>query len=119
MHFEPRSQPPIPRSQFYKRLAHHGRYALVLVLFSLGIGMAGYHWLGERSWVDSFLNASMIMSGMGPVGDFPNDRSKIFAGLYALYSGLVFLVVAVLLMTPVFHRLMHKFHWEDPKDGKM
>jgi len=118
MHFENRHQPLIPRRQFYHRLVHHGRYAAVLVLISLAIGMSGYHWLGEKSWTDSFLNASMLLSGMGPVGDFTNERSKIFAGLFALYSGLVFLAVAVLLLTPILHRLLHKFHLELPQDDR-
>jgi uncharacterized membrane protein len=117
MHFETRTQPPISRRQFYRRLEHHGRYALVLMLISLAIGMSGYHWLARESWVDAFLNSTMLMSGMGPVGDLPNGKSKIFAGLFALYSGIVFLVVAVLLLTPVFHRVLHKFHWEKGKDA--
>ncbi len=87
-------------------------YAGELVLLSLLIGVAGYHWLGERTWVDSFLNACMLLGGMGPVGDLPNDRSKIFAGIYALYAGLVFLAVTALLLTPVVHRVLHRFHWE-------
>jgi hypothetical protein len=87
-------------------------YAGELVLLSLLIGMAGYHWLGERTWVDSFLNACMLLGGMGPVGDLPNDRSKIFAGIYALYAGLVFLAVTALLLTPVVHWVLHRFHWE-------
>lgn len=87
-------------------------YAGELVLLSLLIGMAGYHWLAQFSWVDAFLNASMLLGGMGPVGDLPNDRSKVFAGLFALYSGLVFLAVTALLLTPVVHRVLHRFHWE-------
>ena len=94
-------------------------YAGELVLLSLLIGMAGYHWLGERTWVDSFLNACMLLGGMGPVGDLPNDRSKIFASIYALYAGLVFLAVTALLLMPVVHWVLHRFHWEvssrDPK----
>ena len=74
--------------------------------------MIGYHWLAHQSWVDAFLNTSMLLGGMGPVGDLPNDTAKIFAGLFALYAGLLFLVVAILLLTPVFHRVLHRFHWE-------
>ena len=91
----------------------HGRYAALLIGMSLLIGMVGYHSLVGMGWVDSFLNASMLLGGMGPVGDIPTTAGKIFAGVFALYSGLLFLAVAVLLLTPVFHRLMHKFHWED------
>ena len=74
--------------------------------------MAGYHWIAHFKWVDSFLNACMLLGGMGPVGDLPNDASKIFAGIYALYAGLVFVASAALLLTPVFHRVLHRFHWE-------
>lgn len=87
-------------------------YAGELVLLSLLIGMSGYHWFAHFSWVDAFLNASMLLGGMGPVGDLPNDRSKVFAGIFALYSGLVFLAVTALLLTPVVHRVLHRYHWE-------
>ena len=110
--YEHRSQPPLSRRQFVRRLSTHGRYVVELVVVSLAIGMAGYHWLGGQSWVDAFLNTTMLLGGMGPVGELPNAASKIFAGLFALYSGLVFLAVSILLLTPVFHRVLHKFHWE-------
>lgn len=87
-------------------------YASELILLSLLLGMSGYHWFAHFSWVDSFLNACMLLGGMGPVGDLPNDGSKIFAGTYALYAGLVFLVITALLLTPVVHRVLHRFHWE-------
>lgn len=76
--------------------------------------MAGYRWIAHFSWIDSFLNACMLLGGMGPVSDtpLPNDRAKIFAGIFALYAGLVFLASAALLLTPVFHRVLHRFHWE-------
>jgi hypothetical protein len=85
----------------------------MLAVLSLLIGMAGYHWIAGQSWADSFLNASMLLGGMGPVGDLPNTAAKIFAGLFALYAGVVFLFVAAIMMAPVFHRVLHKFHWED------
>ena len=113
MVFERRTQPPLSRRHFYRRMAVHGRYAALLIGMSLLVGMVGYHSLAGMGWVDSFLNASMLLGGMGPVGDIPTTAGKIFAGVFALYSGLLFLAVAVLLLTPVFHRLMHKFHWED------
>jgi hypothetical protein len=74
--------------------------------------MFGYHWIAHFPWIDAFVNASMLLGGMGPVGDLPNDASKVFAGVFALYSGLVFLLSAALLLTPVFHRVLHHFHWE-------
>jgi hypothetical protein len=116
--FEHRLEPPLTRQQFVRRLSRHGRYALELILISIAIGMIGYHWLAHQSWVDSFLNTSMLLGGMGPIGDLPNanDASKIFAGIFALYCGLVFLAVSVLLLTPVFHRVLHRFHWEASRD---
>ena len=112
--FERRTQPPISRRQFLARLARHGGYAAALVAVSTFVGMAGYHWIAHFSWVDSFLNACMLLGGMGPISDtpLPNDIAKIFAGIFALYAGLVFLASAALLLTPVFHRVLHRFHWE-------
>jgi uncharacterized membrane protein len=110
--YEHRSQPLITHREFIRRLGLNGSYALMVIVVSLVAGMAGYHWLAHQSWVDAFLNTSMLLGGMGPIGDLPNDAAKIFAGLFALYAGLVFLVVAILLLTPVFHRVLHHFHWE-------
>lgn len=112
MIYEHRSQPPISRQQFVRRLTVHGWYSLELIGVSLAIGMMGYHWLAHHSWVDSFVDTSMLLGGMGPMGDLPNNAAKIFAGLFALYAGLVFLAVSILLLTPVFHRVLHVFHWE-------
>ena len=92
-------------------------YAGELVLLSLLLGMAGYHWFARFSWVDSFLNSCMLLGGMGPVGDLPTDGAKIFAGAFALYAGLVFLAVTALLLTPVVHRVLHRFHWEVTSRG--
>lgn len=110
--YEHHSQRPISNPAFVRRLGLHGGYALGLIAASIVIGMIGYHWLARQSWVDSFLNTCMLLGGMGPVGDLPNATAKIFAGLFALYAGLLFLVVAILLLTPVFHRVLHRFHWE-------
>ena len=110
--FENRSQPPISRKAFIRRLGRQGAYAGVLVTFSVVLGMAGYHWIAGFTWIDSYLNACMLLGGMGPVGDLPNNPAKVFAGLFALYSGLMFLVVTALLLTPVFHRVLHRFHWD-------
>lgn len=112
MLYEHRSQPPISQARFIRRMTVHGWYALQLIGASLAIGMAGYHWLARESWVDAFLDTSMLLGGMGPVGALPTAAAKIFAGLFALYAGLVFLAVSILLLTPVFHRVLHKFHWE-------
>lgn len=79
---------------------------------SLAIGIAGYHWIAGFGWIDALLNASMLLGGMGPVGDLTNDAAKLFASAFALYSGIVFLVLAGLVLGPVFHRVLHRFHWE-------
>jgi hypothetical protein len=100
------------RRAILRRLAVQGGYAAALIALSLLLGMFGYHWIAHFSWIDAFVNASMLLGGMGPVGDLPNDASKGFAGVFALYSGLVFLLSAALLLTPVFHRVLHHFHWE-------
>ena len=109
--FEHRSQPLISRRKFAHRLWKHFLIASAIVLVSLLIGMFGYHVLAHFSWLDSFLNASMLLGGMGPVGDIPTSSGKVFAGLYALYSGLLILVTAGVVLTPVLHRILHKFHW--------
>jgi hypothetical protein len=90
----------------------HFAAALALLLVSLMLGMAGYGYFEHLSWRDAFLNAAMLLGGMGPVDAPRTDGGKLFAGLYALYAGLVFLVAAGLLFAPVVHRVMHKFHWE-------
>lgn len=112
MFYEHRSLPPIPRHLFVARMIRHGGYAAALVGLSIVVGSAGYHWLAGTSWIDGFLNACMLLGGMGPVGDITPVAGKIFAALFALYAGLVFLAVATLLTAPVFHRLIHKFHWD-------
>jgi len=95
-----------------RHLTHQAAYAAGLVLASLVLGMAGYHWIARLSWVDAFQNASMLLGGMGPVGQVATRAGKIFAGLFALYAGLVFLAVTALVMAPVFHYVLHRFHWE-------
>ena len=108
--FEHHSQTLLPRSQFIARLAQSGGLALVLVVVSLFAGMLGYHTLELLSWTDAFLNASMLLGGMGPVTAPTTQAGKIFAGVYALYCGLAVIFVAGLLLAPVLHRFLHKFH---------
>ena len=84
----------------------------MLVIGSLLLGMAGYHWIAGLSWVDAFENAAMLLGGMGPIGEVATRSGKIFAGMFALYSGLVFLVVTALVLSPVFHYVLHRVHWE-------
>jgi hypothetical protein len=111
--FERRHEPLLPLRAFFWRVARSLALALCIVAFALGAGVLGYHYVAGFAWVDSLLNASMILSGMGPVGDFKNDAGKVFASFYALFSGLVFITVAGILVTPVAHRILHWFHIEE------
>lgn len=112
MVYEHRSQPLLSRRAFARRMGHHLSWAMLLVALSTAIGMLGYRGLASMTWVDAFLNACMLLGGMGPVGELPNDASKVFAGVFALYSGLVFIGVTALLLAPILHRVMHRFHIE-------
>jgi len=111
--YEPRTAKVIPFRRFLIRLLRHGGAVLALVLVSLFIGMLGYVWFARLGWVDAFLNASMLLGGMGPVSDLPNDASKIFAGCYALFAGLVFIASASVLGAPIMHRIFHKLHIDE------
>ena len=113
--FEHRTQPLLSRRQFIQRLAQSGGIALVLVGGSLLIGMAGYHLLEGLNWIDAFLNASMLLGGMGPVNAPLSYGGKLFSGFYALYCGLVVILIAGVLLVPVAHRLLHKFHFQGDK----
>ena len=111
--YESRADVPIPRADFIWRLLLHAAAAFVLLLVSLAIGICGYQHYEQLSWLDAFLNAAMLLGGMGPVDAPHSDAGKLFAGLYALYAGLFFLIAASLVLTPVLHRLMHQFHWDE------
>ena len=113
--YESKVQPPLSRAHFLRRLANHIAAALLLLLGSIAIGMAGYHYLEQLPWLDAFLNAAMLLGGMGPVDAPRTWGGKLFAGLYALYAGLVFLVTVALVFTPLVHRVLHKFHWREGK----
>lgn len=96
-----------------RTVSHLGRNALValaVIAISLLIGMAGYHWLAPMSWMDAFLNAAMLLGGMGPVDPLTNDAAKLFAGIYALYCGVVFIATAGLLIAPLGAYVLHRFH---------
>ena len=110
--FEHRRQTLLPRRLFYARLRRSAALGFAIILSSLSIGMAGYHFLEKLSWLDSFLNASMILSGMGPVAPIQTSAGKLFAGCYALFSGLAFLSSIAVVFAPIFHRFLHKFHLE-------
>jgi len=110
--FEHRAQPVIPPRQFIIRLARSGIIALTLIAVSLFFGMVGYHILEGLNWIDAFLNASMLLGGMGPVHTPVTFGGKLFAGLYALYCGLAVILVAGVILAPVAHRILHRFHME-------
>lgn len=111
--YESKSDAPIPHARFIQRLLLHIGAAFVLLLLSLALGMWGYQHYEHLLWRDAFLNASMLLGGMGPVDAPHSDSGKLFAGLYALYAGLFFLIAASLVLTPVLHRVMHQFHWDE------
>ena len=113
--YEHYEQPLAKRSVFAKRLALNGVIGLALLIFSLGLGMFGYHFFEGLSWLDSLLNTSMILGGMGPVNPLQTSGGKIFASFYALYSGVVLLAAVGILAAPIFHRFMHRFHLAEDK----
>ena len=110
--YESKAHPLIPSEQFTRRVLLHVAAAFALALLLLMLGIAGYEYFEQLPWRDAFLNAAMLLGGMGPVDTPRTDGGQLFAGLYALYAGLVFLVAAGLVFAPVVHRVMHRFHWE-------
>jgi hypothetical protein len=114
--YETRLQPILPRGLFLVRMLRHSAGAAALVVVSLAIGMAGYMGFEHLSWLDAFLNASMLLGGMGPIHNPVTGVGKLFAGLYALYCGLVVIVTMGVVLAPLLHRALHKFHWR--KDAK-
>ena len=110
--YEPRHARPLTRRHFFRRLGLHVAAVALLLALSLALGMWGYWHYEGLHWRDGFLNAAMLLGGMGPVDDPQTDGGKLFAGMYALFAGLVFIVTAGLLLAPVVHRVLHTFHWE-------
>ena len=110
--FEHRSEPLASLSEFRQRMLRYSMFTAAMILFSLVIGMLGYHFFESLSWIDSLLNASMILGGMGPVNPLQTVPGKIFASFYALYSGIVLLASVGVLAAPLFHRVLHRFHLE-------
>jgi hypothetical protein len=118
MLYEHRSHKVVPLRQFAWRMSGHFALVAALVTFSLAVGMVGYRYLAPMPWVDAFLNSSMLLGGMGPVGELANDPAKIFAGCYALYAGLIFIVSLSIIMAPVVHRILHVVHAETADDER-
>jgi hypothetical protein len=111
--FEHKSQPIAPRSAFIKRMAVSFGMALALIAVALGLGICGYHWIANLSWIDSLLNASMILGGMGPVDRLETTGAKLFASAYAIFSGLLFISIMGLVLAPIIHRIIHKFQLDN------
>lgn len=114
--YEHSTEPLLPMRRFLVRLASSATASLLLVVPSLAVGMWGYRFFERMDWLDAFLNASMLLGGMGPLATPQSPGGKLFAGLYALYCGLVVIAVTGLLLTPVFHRVMHRLHAR--RDGR-
>ncbi|HYV33615.1 MAG TPA: hypothetical protein VE973_02100 [Candidatus Limnocylindria bacterium] len=114
--FEHHKQPLISKQAFIKRVINFTAAALLLVAISWLIGILGYHLLENMPWIDSTLNAAMILGGMGPVNQLNTDAGKLFASFYALFSGIIFLVSVGVLLAPIIHRLMHQFHLQADDD---
>ena len=111
--YEHSKVPLLPWEAFLWRLAKHAGLALAVVVFSLGAGMAGYVYFERLSWLDGFLNAAMLLGGMGPVNAPSTAGGKLFAGGFALYAGMIFLIAAAIVIAPAVHRILHRFHWDD------
>ena len=111
--YEHRKQPLASRKVFAQRIARNGIIGIAMLLIALGIGILGYHFFEGLPWIDSLLNASMILGGMGPVNPMQTSAGKLFASFYALFSGVVFIVAMAVLAAPIFHRFLHHFHLAD------
>ncbi len=116
--YEPKHRPLAPKEIFFARLARHIVVAGFVIAASLAIGTIGYHSLDQLAWVDAFLNASMILGGMGPVDPLHSTPAKLFAAAYALYAGFVLLICVSIIIAPVFHRLLHRFHLESKAEER-
>jgi hypothetical protein len=108
--YEHKSEPLLPFRRFLRRQITHVLIGLGIIGVSLSLGITGYHFLGQLAWIDALVNASMILGGMGPVDPLRTAAGKIFASLYALYSGVIFLVVVGIILAPIMHRLLHRLH---------
>lgn len=108
--YEHRTEPLLPRELFHRRVGRHVLAAVGFVAAALALGVAGYHYLEALPWIDALLNASMILGGMGPVNELHSVAGKLFASFYALFSGIVFIATAGVLIAPFAHRMLHRFH---------
>jgi len=111
--FEHKRNSLLPFSLFLKRVIKYFTYTLILIGIALIIGMVGYHFFAELDWINAFYNASMILTGMGPVAEMASIPAKFFSSFYALFSGIVFLTTIAIFFAPIAHRILHKFHLEN------
>jgi len=116
--FEHKSEPLLPLWEFIARMARSGAFVVGIIAFSLFLGSVGYHYFGSLPWIDALLNASMILTGMGPVDPLKTNSAKLFATFYSLYSGVAFLTMMAVLVAPLLHRFLHKFHLDVSEDDK-
>lgn len=116
--FEHHKKPLLTPKEFLRRQCRYFMFSLLILIFSIGLGTVGYHVFGKLPWIDSFLNAAMILTGMGPVDKLETDAGKLFASFYALFSGVAFLTFVAVLFTPLYHRFLHKFHINIEDDNK-
>jgi hypothetical protein len=108
--FERKTEKLATMDIFLRRMFKSLSLALALITIALAIGTGGYHWIAKLAWIDAFMEASMILGGMGPTSQLASNGAKIFASLYALFSGLIFIAIMGILLTPVAHRMLHAFH---------
>jgi hypothetical protein len=111
--FEHKSKPLLPFPQFLLRVLRFTLFSTLLLGISLGIGITGYHYFNDLPWLDSLLNAAMILTGMGPIDPMKNDGAKWFASFYSIFSGVVFLSTVAVFLSPVVHRFLHKLHVDE------
>jgi hypothetical protein len=119
MFYESRHKRPISFGRFLLRMLKHILFAQLFVALSLAVGMWGYEYFEHMAWRDAFINSAMLLGGMGPMKtDGLSDGGKVFAGLYALYAGLILIILIGIMMAPLIHRIMHVFHWEEEAKDK-
>jgi hypothetical protein len=114
--FERKHERLLPLRQFIQRVVRFAVIAGVMLALALGLGVAGYHWIADERLVDALLDASMILTGMGPVGELKSTAAKLFASAYALFSGIVFITAVGVFLSPLIHRFLHHFHLDEPAD---
>ena len=113
--FETRHEKLAPVHHYVRRQLKSLLFGIGALALALGMGVGGYHWIAGLEWIDALVNASMILGGMGPVDPLPNDGAKVFASLYALFSGIIFISAMAVMLGPAVHRAMHKFHFDTPE----